>query len=188
MAKEFEIKFININKIKIREDLSDLWMKLTQEEFLMKRKVFHIESSKKREWFRVRLEKDRTTLTYKCIHFEWIEGTEEYEITISNFDEASNILLKAWLKNTSTQENYREIWRNNDVEICIDTWPWLHPYLEIEGSNPEIVKIYSEKLWFSFKDWLFGWSEVVYEREAWLPKDFFLSLPSVTFDNPPKLC
>ena len=53
---------------------------------------------------------------------------------------------KRGLKNTSTQENYREIWKNDAIEICIDTWPGLLPYIEIEGKNQEIVKKYVEKM------------------------------------------
>lgn len=188
MAQEFEIKFTGIDKAEIRKKLSGIWLEIYQEEFLMKRKVFHIESSKKREWFRVRLEKERTTLTYKCIHSDWIDGIEEYEIIISDFDVASTVLVKAGLINTSTQENLREIWKNWDIEVCIDTWPWLKSYIEIEGDNPDIVRDYCNRLWFHFEDWMFWWSEVVYEKELWLDRKVFLWLPYVTFDNPPKLC
>ena len=71
-------------------------------------------------------------MTYKCIHNDSIDGVEEHEIIVDDFDVAAKILEKTGLKNTSTQENYREIWKNNEIEICIDTWPGLAPYIEIE--------------------------------------------------------
>ena len=81
----------------------------------------------KNEWFRIRQESDKITMTYKCIHNDSIDGVEEHD-----FDAAAQILEKTGLKNTSTQENYREIWKNDEIEICIDTWPGLAPYIEIE--------------------------------------------------------
>lgn len=125
-------------------------------------------------------------MTYKCIHSDTIDGTEEYEITVNDFSIASDILLKTWLKNTSTQENLREIWENNDVEVCIDTWPWLKPYIEIEGKSPDIVRVYTEKLGFDFSEGLFGGSEVVYEKELWIPSTVLTKLPIISFDNPPQ--
>ena len=71
-------------------------------------------------------------MTYKCIHNDSIDGVEEHEIIVDDFDAAAKILEKTGIKNTSTQENYREIWKNNEIEICIDTWPGLAPYIEIE--------------------------------------------------------
>jgi hypothetical protein len=35
---------------------------------------------------------------------------------------------------------------DRDVEVCIDTWPGLNPYIEIEGKDSDIVKTYVEKL------------------------------------------
>ena len=98
----------------------------------MERKTFHHVIPKDGEFFRVRKEADKITLTYKHIRDKSISGVEEFEMVISDFEAACEILVKAGLINTSTQENRREIWRNAEVEICIDTWPGLKPYIEIE--------------------------------------------------------
>ncbi|MFZ4462016.1 MAG: class IV adenylate cyclase [Patescibacteria group bacterium] len=156
MAKEFEIKFTSVNKDIIREKLASIGLSCVQEEFLIQRKTFHPIETSKNEFFRVRKEAKRTTMTYKCIHSSNIDGVEEHETEISDFNEASDILMKTGLRNTSTQENYREVWKNADIEVCIDTWPGLNPYIEIEGQDPEIVKNYTEKLGFNFDDGLFG--------------------------------
>lgn len=146
MSQEFEIKFIKINKNQIREKCKSIGLVCVTEEFLMVRKTFHPTTTDKNEWFRIRQESDKITMTYKCIHNDSIDGVEEYEIIVDDFDAAAQILEKTGLKNTSTQENYREIWKNDAIEICIDTWPGLLPYIEIEGKNQEIVKKYVEKM------------------------------------------
>lgn len=62
-------------------------------------------------------------MTYKCIHENNIQGVEELEIEVNSFERASEILKKAGLINTASQENRREIWVRENIEICIDTWP-----------------------------------------------------------------
>ena len=188
MAQEFEIKFTSINKNETRENLKNLGFSCIIPEFVMLRKTFHSISAQKDEWFRLRKEANKITMTYKCIHSREIDGIEEHEIVIDDITSATEILLKTWLINTSTQENKREIWNDWIIEVCIDTWPGLSPYIEIEGKDPDLVKAYVEKLWYNFNDWLYWGSEVVYEKELWIPIDMLIKLPKITFDNPPKLC
>jgi len=40
---------------------------------------------------------------------------------------------------TSYQENYREIWKIKDTEICFDERPMIKPYVEIE--SPTLVEL-----------------------------------------------
>ena len=68
----------------------------------------------------------------------------------------------------------------------IDLWPWLKPYIEIEWENEEVVKKYSQLLWFNYDDWIFGTSFQIYEKELWLDYDFINWLKEITFDNIPK--
>jgi adenylate cyclase class IV len=77
----------------------------------MQRKTFHPRETNKKEWFRVRKESDKITMTYKCIHSHDLSGTEEVEIVVDNYENAAEMLIKSGLKNTSTQENMRECWR-----------------------------------------------------------------------------
>lgn len=132
MAKEFEIKFSPIDKPALRKALAENGFVLIRDEFLMLRKTFHPVTTDKNEFFRIRKESGKTTMTYKHIGSLSVDGVEEIETEVSDFDAASEILMKAGLKNTSTQENLREIWNNGEAEVCIDTWPGLSPYVEIE--------------------------------------------------------
>lgn len=185
MSREIEIKFLNINKDDIRMQLEGIGLSCLQKEFLMVRKTFHHVHTDKNEWFRIRKEAKKTTMTYKCIHENAIDGVEEYEIIVDDLESAAIILQKTGLNNTSTQENYREIWGNEEIEICIDTWPSLKPYIEIEGKSEDLVRKYSEKLGFDFERGFFGGTEVVYESELGIEQKILVKLPQITFDNPP---
>lgn len=185
MQKEIEIKFIWINKNEICIKLQELWFNCVTEEFLMKRKTFHPLETTKNEWFRVREESDKTTMTYKCIHSNSLSWTEEVEIVVDSFENASEMLIKSWLKNTSYQENLREIWLLWNVEVCIDTWPWLSPYIEIEAPNESDVMNITDKLGFNFDEWLYGGTEVVYKKELWIDPSELVKIPEITFKNQP---
>jgi predicted adenylyl cyclase CyaB len=187
MANEYEIKFSSVNREEVVQKLVQNGFECTQKEYTMKRKTFHHATPKDGEFFRVRKEADKVTLTYKHIREQNIVGIEELEVVVSHFEAASEILLKAGLVNTSTQENKREIWRNTEIEICIDTWPGLKPYIEIEWPNPEYVEKYAKLLWYNLSEWLFGWSEAVYEKELWIPKEVLIKLPNISFQAPPTL-
>lgn len=125
-------------------------------------------------------------MTYKCIHSNDLSGTEEVEIIVDDFEKASEMLIKTGLKNTSTQENMRECWMFGKIEVCIDTWPWLNPYIEIEWPTEEQVKWMVEKLGFNLEEWLYGGSESVYEKELWIHPSVLVKIPEITFKNPPK--
>lgn len=152
MQKEIEIKFLGIDKDSIRRKLQENGFVRITEEFLMQRKTFHPVSTDKNEWFRVRRESDKITMTYKRIHSNDLSGTEEVEIVVDDFDNAAEILMKTGLRNTSTQENLREIWKREEVEVCIDTWPGLDPYIEIEAPTEKQVMFMVEKFGLNFEE------------------------------------
>ena len=50
------------------------------------------------------------------------------------------------------QETKRELWTLDGVEITIDEWPFLEPFVEVEGESEECVMRVSRKLGFEWKD------------------------------------
>ncbi len=95
MKNEYEIKFTSINRDIVKKKLKEIGFICTQEEFLSRRKTFHPMHSALNEWFRVRSQLGRVTMAYKCIHSNHeISGTEEIEISVNDFEDASNILIK----------------------------------------------------------------------------------------------
>ena len=81
----------------------------------------------------------------------------------------------------------REIWEiNNEIELMIDIWPWLKPFIEIEGKTEKIVKKYSELLWFNYSEWIFWTVDQIYLKELWIKPDIINNLAEITFENIPK--
>lgn len=189
MKTEFEVVFTEIDRENVIKKIKALNWICIKENTLMKRVVFDNPLKLEGSYVRVRDEWDKITCTYKETK-SWkldITSVSELETEVWDFNEMINIFKKLWLKSKSYQEMYREIWKINDeIDVMIDLWPWLKPYIEIEGANEEIVRKYSEKLWFNFDDWVFWSSFQIYEKELGIDFDTMNNLEEITFDNIPK--
>ncbi|MDD2840151.1 MAG: CYTH domain-containing protein [Rickettsiales bacterium] len=184
MAKEIEAKFFIYNKESIRKNLSNIGLKLIEEEHLMKRKCFHCENHKDGTWIRVRDEGKKITMTYKSISGKGINDIEEVEIEVSSFESACELITKTNYFEVSYQETMREIWRNKEVEVVIDTWPFLQNYIEIEAKTEEIVKKYAKLLGFDFEnEAYFGGVAVLYEKQYSIPMEIINNIPLFVFDD-----
>lgn len=62
------------------------------------------------------------------------------EIEVSNFEETNNMLNELGYYSHTYQENKRTRYILNDVELDIDSWPYIPTYLEIEGKDEKSVK------------------------------------------------
>ena len=157
MKNEIEAKFVNIEVDTMRLKLTDLGAELTLPMRDMKRVTIDTPELKSKDAFiRVRDEGDKTTLTYKQFDALSLDGVKEIEVTVSDFDTTVALLEQAGLPYRSLQESRRETWRLNNVEIVIDEWPWLDPYIEIEGPDEESVISTAEQLGFEWNDAIFG--------------------------------
>lgn len=183
MVKEIEAKFFIEDKDTMRKNLKELQLNLLKEEFLMKRKCFH-SNEVGHKWMRVRDEGDKITMTFKEVTSNGINGVEEVEIEVSNFTNACELLKKTNFFEVAYQESLREIWKNDEVEIVIDTWPFLQSYIEIEAETEEIVKKYSKLLNFDFeKDVSFGGVGILYSKTYGIPEKEVNNAPIVTFEE-----
>ena len=68
-----------------------------------------------------------------------MEIKEEIEIEVSDFEKTNTILNKLGYVSHTYQENKRTRYLLDDVEIDIDTWPYIPTYVEIEGKSTEDV-------------------------------------------------
>lgn len=157
MNTEVEAKFLNVNHDALRAQLRKLGATLEQPMRTMKRVVIHTEEmAKKNAFVRIRDEGYRTTITYKQFDTDAIDGAKEHEIEVSDFDEAIQLLAAAGLTYDSFQESRRENWRLGNTEIMLDEWPWLQPYIEIEGESEHAVRDIANQLGFTWGDAVFG--------------------------------
>jgi adenylate cyclase class 2 len=185
MKKEIEAKYFIESKDIIREKLKNIKLELKTPEVLMKRKVFCKRGEEQTgEYWRVRDEgNNKLVLTYKNVKSNTINGVDELNIAIDNFDDMCEILSLTGLTCKSYQESYRETWENDEVEVTIDEWPYLQPYIEIEADTEDIVKKYSQLLDFNFSTAYFGGVDVLYEAKLNYPKKQCIVIPVFTFNN-----
>ena len=186
MTPEIEAQFLNIDKKAIRAKLKSIGAKLEKPEVLMRRVVFHLGYH---TFARVRDEGDKIVMTYKNISDDCsILGTKEVNVEVSDYDDAILFLKGCGLKIKARQESKREIWTLGDVEICIDTWPWLPTFIEVEGPTEKSVWQTAKKLGFSKSQAKFGSVDTTYQHYYGIdPSVINLHTPEILFDmTPPK--
>jgi len=186
MNTEYEVKFLNINLDDIRDKLKNSGGVLESPMRSMKRIVIDTPELKELDAFlRVRDEGGKITLTYKQFQGTGIDGAKELEVTVSDFDTTVAILKAVGLHHKSFQESRRETWKIGDTEIVIDEWPWLNPYIEIEGANEEAVKSVANALGLDWNDGVFGDVMAAYRKQySNIPEGFSVgNLLDVRFDS-----
>jgi len=153
-VEEIEVKFLNIDPVKIEEKLKETGAKKVFEK-LYRRRVFDrpdLRFDKLGAYIRLRDEGDKITLTFKQrlgvkTHDGTTndEGMEETEIKVNDFEKTAEFLRKIGLEEKFYEENKRIRYQLNDIEFDIDFWPMLEPYLEIEvpswGKIDEAIKL-----------------------------------------------
>ena len=148
MKTEYEIRVLEIEKESIVRKLEDLGA-IKKGEYNQKRYVYDLKPIQKNRWIRLRTNGTETTMTYKDIESNTIDGTKEVEFKVDSFEVANEFLNKIGFIARSYQENKRIQYTLDNVEIDIDTWPMIPTYLEIEGNSEEEVNNMVEKLGLS---------------------------------------
>ncbi len=167
MQTEFEAKFLDIHSDSLRTKLKEAGAKLIYPERMMRRKIFDYFDRRLEKiggWIRVRDEGDKITLAYKRLLDRSLEGTKEIAVAVDSFDGICDLLLAVGLDNKSYQETRREKWELDDVEITIDTWPWIPTFAEIEAKNEEELKRVVEKIGLNWSQAIHGSVETAYQK------------------------
>lgn len=138
MNTEYEIRVIDIDKEYMIKILEKCGAKKIGE-YNQKRYVYDMKPKSDSQWLRLRTDGYKTTLTYKNIIKDSIDGTKELEVEVSDFEKTNNLLEIMGYVNKGYQENNRIKYELNNVEIDIDTWPMIPTYMEIEGKNEEDI-------------------------------------------------
>src|SRR3990167_7423117 len=188
MKNEIEATFLSINKDATRDKLKKAGFELKTPEYLMCRKTFDFSRVVPgcNKWGRVRQESDKVTMTVKEIRGSGINDTYEVELVVNDFETAAAFFEACDIPPKAFQENMREVWMRDEVEVTIDTWPGLNPFVEVEGKDEKIVREISKELGFDFEKAVFGSIDLVYEKELGIPAQTIIRLPEITFANPPK--
>jgi adenylate cyclase, class 2 len=159
--EEIEAKFLDIDVVDLKTKLEKFGAQFVGS-FDYKRKAYDFPSlplSEKHAWVRVRDEGDRVVMTYKQrleANSETMRdgGMKEVEVVVSDFNLTDQFLKSIGMIEKFYEENKRERYIFDNVEIDIDTWPMITPYVELEGNSWENVEAVAEKLGFVWSEHL----------------------------------
>jgi len=185
MKTEYEATFTNIDKQDIRERLRKIKGKLIRPEFLQKRIVFNLpqEYKIKGGWVRVRDEGDKITMSLKVVDGTGIDSQREICLKIDSLKKAEEFLTILGCQKKAYQENKRELWGIDGTEVMIDEWPFLEPFVEIEGESEKPVKHVAGKLGFDYEKALFCSIDTLYSNKYNLSEDIINNqTPKIVFD------
>lgn len=184
MKPEIEAVFLGVDKEKLRVRLKELSAKLVAPERMMKRVVF---DQGDHAFARVRDEGDKTVATYKRFDDHTITGAKEVNVVVDDYEKMIIFLKECGLRAKKYEESLRETWELDNVEIDIDTWPWLPTYVEIEGPTVEKTLEVSRRLGFKVENAIYGAVDDIYETyyDGVAAKDV-RHWPKIVFEEKPE--
>lgn len=139
MPIEHEAKVLDIDPDDNQSRIESIGGKRVTETRLMRRYVYDIVPGDMSKWIRLRDTGTETTLCVKEIRSDAIDGTLEVETAVGDFAATNDLLGMLGFKPKSYQENRRTSFILGDVQLELDEWPKIPPYLEIEGETKEDV-------------------------------------------------
>ncbi len=169
MNTEFEAKSLEISIDEIRAKLKKLGATLVFPEKIFERWNFDFADRRLKQksgWLRLREgePEGNWTLCYKQFEGDHVAGVKEIEFEVGSKDKTLELLFVLGLEVKSHQQRKREQWKFGGLEIDIDTWPWLPPFLEVEGTNEAEVQDVFSKLGLDYSKAAFGSAQQVYEK------------------------
>ncbi len=188
MKPEIEAKFLDVDHDVLRAKLKEIGAECVQPMRVMKRQGYDFEDGRLRKnnngWVRVRDEGDKITMSYKQLNDRGLDGTHEVQLTIDNFEAAGDFLQAVGLKRNVFQVTKRESWRLDEFEIELDEWPWVKPYVEMEGPDEASLRDLAQKLDLDWSKVCHGSVEIVYQGEYDVTDEDIYSIPVISFDEP----
>lgn len=145
-----ETGYSTIEEILVNVPDEDLEKVLTRKDVISVVKKQNINPNK---WIRLRQTGKKTTITIKHIlngalpqnNYDGFQPVLETEIPVPSIEEGNTLLESLGYAYRNYQEKRRVSYEYKGVEIDIDSWPHIPPYMEIEHDNvQEIDNIITE--------------------------------------------
>lgn len=191
MQTEIEVKFLAVDHDAIRQKLRAVHATLEHPMRLMRRSIMdfpdkRLGHSTDDAFLRIRDEGDRITATYKQFAPERaIDSAKEIEVVTDDYETTIRLFEKLGLQVLSVQESKRETWRLGECEVVLDEWPWIKPYLEIEGPSQPALKKVAAALGLDWANVVTGSVTAAYRGEFDIPHHMAIGAnPRVAFDEP----
>ncbi len=183
--EEIEVKFLGIDPAEIEKKLLSLGA-LKKYDRIFKDRVFDFTGwplDANYSWLRLRDKGDKLTLSYKRrfgIDKDANDGgMEEVEIKVDDFEKTTLLLEKIGMVQKFNEEKRRVHFELDGVDVDIDTWPLLEPYIEIEGNSWDKVQEMAEKLGLDWNDRKMLAAMQIYELKGINEKEYSV----LTFDK-----
>ena len=151
MKNEIECRLLNCNVEELLQKLRQLSAKFIGD-WLQVRNCYDFTPVRPNSWIRLRTNGQTTTLAIKEVNSTQIDGTKECEIIVSDFQTTDELLNKLGYTARSRQENRRIQFVLDNVEIDIDFWPFIPPFVEFEAENQKQIESVCKKLGIDFCD------------------------------------
>lgn len=185
MYIEYEATFTHVDKDDIRKRLEKIGAQLIRPEYMQRRLVFNLPKGHeiKGGWARVRDEGDKITMSIKIVDGDTITDQKEVCLTIDDFEQGRSFMKLMGASEKAYQETRRELWKIGDVEVTIDEWPFLEPYIEVEGTSEASVRDVSEKLGYAWNHARFCAVGTLYAEKYNFEEDVINNqTPKIVFD------
>jgi len=168
--EEVECKFLEVNPKTLEKKLLTMGA-VKKFERLFRRYVLDfpdLRLNANNAWLRVRDEGDRVTVGYKqrlnVRAGKQDGGMKEVEIIVNSFDDSVELFKSLGMTPKFYEENRRTLFELDGVEVAIDEWPLIPPYVEIEGDSWDDVDTTAQRLGFNPAEKLICATMQVYER------------------------
>jgi adenylate cyclase, class 2 len=142
MKIEKEYKYLNIEKSILLTKIEKLE---SYRKIFFKRAVFDVPG--RSGWMRLRSENAETKLAIKEKRSDGF--TFETEISVGSFEETITILNYLGYKPRAIQENIRHEAFIEGCQVCLDEWPLIQPYVEIEFEDIDKLGLVENRLGLS---------------------------------------
>lgn len=151
MNTEYEVRVLDVDFDSIMQRAESIGA-VKKGVYYQRRIVYDFIPAQKGRWIRLRSNGKESTLTIKEIKSLRIDGVKELEVVVSDFDSTNEILGKLGYLPRTYQENFRVEYMLDGVNLDMDKWPGIPPYLEIEGQSENAVVEMLERMGLNFKD------------------------------------
>lgn len=168
MQTEIEAKFLDVDHDLLRAKLKQLGATCEQPMRLMRRKNYDYPDSRLEKiggWVRVRDEGDKVTLSYKQLNDRTLHGTQEVSLIVNSFGDSCKLLEAIGLVEKTYQETKRESWSLDGMQVELDEWPWVKPFVEIEGPDESSLRNLADQLGLDWSQAVHGSVEIAYQAE-----------------------
>ncbi len=175
-------------------DMEDARRRLAKSGGVLKRPVcihknimFHLPAGReiKGGWLRVREEGECVTMSLKIVAGSKISDQEEYLFVAENVQDACRFLELLGAEEKARSEKRREIWALGGCEVTIDEWPYLEPFIEVEGPDETAVREAVVSLGYDYDSCRICAVDVLYSEKYGVSEDVIDNhTPRICFNMP----